>query len=326
MKVAASQCPRLRSGSMEAIDLISYQLNREILMTMDQLFQQAVALIGAGDVPALDRLLTDHPELARERLAAPGPWLRDKIGGALDGFFKDPYLLWFVAEDAPVHGRVPKNIAEVTRVILRSAQDEPGLQEQLDSTLRLICWSGVAQQCGVQIELIDTLLDAGASPDGGPDNALVNGHAEAAEHLVGRGAKLTLASAVCLGRWDDAQRLLATASESENQFALVLAALNGKAEAVKWMVEAGADVNCPSADLYAHGTPLHHAVCSGSLATVQTLVEAGADPGTRDTAWNGTPLGWAEYYLSEKKDADSLERYGEIADYLRTHHRAHPPA
>ena len=51
----------------------------------DQLFQQAVALIGAGDVPALGRLLTDHPDLARERLAAPGPWLRDKTGGALAG-------------------------------------------------------------------------------------------------------------------------------------------------------------------------------------------------------------------------------------------------
>src|SRR6516165_3605775 len=48
-------------------------------MSLDQLFQQAVALIGAGDVPALERLLTDHPELARERLAAPGSWLRDKI-------------------------------------------------------------------------------------------------------------------------------------------------------------------------------------------------------------------------------------------------------
>ena len=74
-------------------------------------------------------------------------------------------------------------------------------------------------------------------------------------------------------------------------------------------------------DLYSHGTPLHHAVCSGSLATVQALVEAGADPGKRDTVWNGTPLGWAEHYLAERKDADSQKRYGEIADYLR----ARPP-
>jgi hypothetical protein len=287
-------------------------------MSLDQLFEQAVALIGAGDVPALDRLLTDHPELARERLAAPGPWLRDKIGGVLDGFFKHPYLLWFVSEDAPVHGRLPTNIAEVTRSILRSARGAPGLQEQLDSALRLVCWSGVAERCGVQIELIDTLLEAGASPDGSPNNALVNGHV-AAEHLVARGAELTLASAACLGRWDDARRLSAKASESEKQSALVLAALNGKAEGVKWMIEAGADVNRPSADLYAHGTPLHHAVCSGSLATVRALVDAGADPGKRDTAWNGTPLGWAEYYLSQRKDADSQKGYGEIADYLRAH-------
>jgi hypothetical protein len=294
-------------------------------MSLDQLFQRAVALVGAGDVAALDRLLVDHPELARERLAAPGPWLRDKIGSALDGFFKDPYLLWFVSEDAPVHGRLPKNIAEVTRAILRSAQGAPGLQEQLDSALRLVCWSGVAQRCGVQIELIDTLLDAGASPDGGPDNALVNGHAAAAEHLVARGAELTLASAVCLGLWDDARLLSTTASQSEKQFALVLAALNGKAEAVKLMVEAGAEVNRPSADLYAHGTPLHHAVCSGSLATVRAAVEAGADTGMRDTAWNGTPLGWAEHFLAERNDGDSQRRYGEIADFLRSR-RAHSPS
>jgi peptide-methionine (S)-S-oxide reductase len=288
-----------------------------VLVSIDQLFQEAVALIGRGDVPALDRLLTDHPELASERLTAPGPWLRDKIGGALDGFFKDPYLLWFVSEDVPIHGRLPKNIAEVTRLILLSAQGAPGLQEQLDSTLRLVCWSGVAQRCGVQIELVDTLLDAGASPHSGPNCALVNCHVAVAEHLVTRGAALTLASAVCLGRWGDAHRLVAMASDAEKQFALVLAALNGKAEAVKWMVRAGADVNQPSADLYAHGSPLHHAVCSGSLATVQALVEAGANPGKRDTAWNGTPLGWAEHYLDERKDEDSQKRYGEIADCLR---------
>jgi hypothetical protein len=305
------------SAGVSASDRISSPCNPETHMSIDQLFQEAVALIGAGDVLALDRLLTEHPELARERLTAPGPWLRDKIGGALDGFFKDPYLLWFVSEDAPVHGRLPKNIADVTRAILRSAQGAPGLQEQLDYALRLVCWSGVAQQCGVQIELIDVLLDAGASPNGASDSALVNGHLTAVEHLVGRGAKLTLAMALCLDRWDDVSRLATAASDREKRMAFVLAALNGKADAVKWMIEAGADVNRPSADLYAHGTPLHHAVCSGSLATVRVLVEAGADSAKRDTAWQGTPLGWAEHFLAERKDTDSQRRYGEIAEYLR---------
>jgi peptide-methionine (S)-S-oxide reductase len=289
-------------------------------MSIDQLFQQSVALIGAGDVLALERLLTEHPELAQERLVAPGPWLRDKIGGALDGFFKDPYLLWFVADDVPVLDRLPKNIAEVTRAILRSAQGSPGLQEQLDSALRLVCWSGVAQRCGVQIELIDALLDAGASPDGGPNNALVNGHVTAAEHLVARGAALTLASAVCLGRWDDASRLAPTASDPEKQFAFVLAALNGKADALKWMIGAGVDVNRPSQDLYSHGTPLHHAVCSGSLQAVEVLVEAGADLNAKDMAWNGTPLRWAEHYVQEGKDGHAKKAYPEIATYLRERH------
>jgi peptide-methionine (S)-S-oxide reductase len=288
-------------------------------MSFDLLFHRAVELIGSGDVPALEGLLSEHPELARERLTSPGAWLRDKIGGALDGFFKNPYLLWFISEDVPVHGRLPENIAEVTRTILRTARDSPGFQEQLDSTLRLVCWSGTAQRCGVQIELLDTLVDAGASPHDGPNNALVNGHTAAAEHLTARGAVLTLASAICLGRWDSARGLAASASDSEKQFALVLAALNAKADAVKWMIEMGASVNRPSTDLYSHGTPLHHAVCSGSLATVRALVEAGADPGARDTAWSGTPLGWALHYLGEKKDDDSQRRFGEIADYLRVH-------
>jgi hypothetical protein len=93
--------------------------------------------------------------------------------------------------------------------------------------------------------------------------------------------------------------------------------LNGKTEAVKWLIGSGADVNRPSADLYPHGTPLHHAVCSGSLPTVQALVEAGADLSKPDSAWNGTPLGWANHYLDERKDDDGQRNYGAIAEYLR---------
>ena len=42
----------------------------------------------------------------------------------------------------------------------------PTLQEQLDTTLRLVCWSGVAARFGVQLEMIDALIDAGAAPAG----------------------------------------------------------------------------------------------------------------------------------------------------------------
>ena len=52
--------------------------------------------------------------------------------------------------------------------------------------------------------------------------------------------------------------------------------IRGKAAGIEWILAQGASPNEPSADLYAHGTPLHHAVCSASLDTVRVLVNAGA--------------------------------------------------
>ena len=57
----------------------------------------------------------------------------------------------------------------------------------------------------------------------------------------------------------------------ENWFAYVLAALNGREEALRLILELGVDLNRPSRDLYSHGTPLHHAVWSGSLEAVKMI-------------------------------------------------------
>ncbi|MCW5560118.1 MAG: ankyrin repeat domain-containing protein, partial [Verrucomicrobiae bacterium] len=235
------------------------------------------------------------------------------------GFFQQPYLLWFVAEDPVRAGRLPGNIGRMARAIIQCVrQGNPAsLQEQLDYALRLVSWSTVARDGGVQLELIDVLADAGALLEGNPNNALVNGNVAAAEHLVRRGAALTLATALCLERWTEVAQLAAAATGAERQFALVLAALNGRAEALRRMIRIGVDVNAPSPDLYSHGTPLHHAVCSGCLEAVQVLVEAGANPRAQDTAWQGTPLGWALHYVEEKKREDERARYSEIAAYLR---------
>jgi peptide-methionine (S)-S-oxide reductase len=169
----------------------------------------------------------------------------------------------------------------------------------------------------VQIELIDVLIDASASPDGNTDHALVNGNFAAAEHLVKRGATLTLGTALCLGRWDDVARLAQTANAREKQFGFILAALNGKPEALRRMIDLGVELNRPSENLYSHATALHHAVCSGSLDAVKVLVGAGADLNAKDTAWQGTPLDWAEHYIREAKGDDAGKAYPEIAAYLR---------
>ncbi len=287
---------------------------------LDHCFRDAVAAIDAGDVPLLERLITSEPRLVSERIETPGDWLRQQVGDAIDGFFARPYLLWFVAEDPARNARVPSNCVLVIRTIVDAARKQHvvSLQEQLDYTLRLVCWSGVAAKGGVQLEMIDALVEAGASHAEEADTPLANGHFAAAERLLAHGARVTLAAAVCLERWDDVDRVLPQANPEQRQYALVLAALNGRPRAVERMILAGADVNLPSESLYSHGTPLHHAVWSGSLDAVTALVRVGARVDALDSAWDGTPLGWAEHGMDGSTTTDARDRYSAIASYLRS--------
>lgn len=276
----------------------------------ESLFRQALHAVDSGDENGLRQLLNANPELATEPLSSPGNWLTDQIGDALKTFFNDPYLLWFVSEDAVRNDTLPPNIATIARIIIEKAKelDAESLQHQLDYALRLVAWSWVARESGVQIDLLNVLIDAGASTSKVSNDALVNGNFAAAEHLIERGAKLTLPTALCLGRWEEADVLAANANDEVKQFCLVLCALNGKAEAVKKAIRYGAKINEPSQHLYSHATPLHHAVSSGSLETVKVLVEAGAKMDIRDSIYDGNPIDWAEYlkkkniilYLSEQ--------------------------
>jgi peptide-methionine (S)-S-oxide reductase len=286
---------------------------------LDSLFCEAVSAFDAGDVTTLERLLAAHPRLVRDRLETPGAWLRDKVGGALDGFFKQPYLLWFVAEDPVRTGMMPRNIAQVTRAIVQAAQREgvDTLPEQLRFALHLAVCSPVGREDGLQRELIDALIDAGASADGATLDCLVCCNLAASEQLLERGAGLTLPTALCLGRWDDVSQLAQTAGAEEKEIALAAAALNGKAQALATLIDLGVDLNAYSSGFYTHATPLHRAVCSGSLDAVQVLVEAGSELGTKDRAWNATPLGWAMHYQQAKKGEEDAKRHAEIAAYLR---------
>jgi Ankyrin repeats (3 copies) len=285
---------------------------------LDSLFREAVSAIDAGDVTALERLLAAHPRLVRDRLASPGAWLRDNVGGALEGFFRDPYLLWFVAEDPVRTGKLPRNIAQVTRAIIQAAEREgvDTLREQLAFTLHLAVCSPVERESGLQLELIDALIAAGASPDATLD-ALICQNLVAAEHLLERGARVTLPTVVCLGRWGEIPRLARTASAEEKQIALAAAALNGKAEGLAALIDVGVDLDAYSTGFYTHATPLHHAVWSGALDAVKALVEAGARLDTRDHAEQATPLGWAEYAQGKHEGGERARQYAEIAAYLR---------
>src|SRR4030095_12043024 len=142
--------------------------------TFDKLFQQAVSAIDAGDEEGLKQSLDTHPELVTERLYSPGEWLTNVIGDALKGFFKDPYLLWFVSEDPVRNGKLPKNVATIAFIIIQKAKTHNAVnfQEQLDYVLKLVAWSTVARDCGVQVELLDVLINAGANINNVSNEAL----------------------------------------------------------------------------------------------------------------------------------------------------------
>lgn len=263
--------------------------------TLDSRFQDAVDAIDSGDARRLERLLADDPGL-----------VRDRVDGG-EGYFRRPYLLWFVAENPIRNGRLPDNIAEVTRVILLAAEGVESRQEQIDYALGLVCSGRIARECGVQRALIDVLGDAGADVNGALRPALAHREIAAAGRLLERGAAPGLTTAVCLGRAGDVARLAPASSAGERQEAFAAAALYGDARVLAILIGLGVDVDAYNPPgFHAHGTALHHAVDSGSLDAVRVLVEAGAYRGARDRIYQGTPLDWAEY----------LERV-EIAAYLR---------
>jgi ankyrin repeat protein len=130
-------------------------------------------------------------------------------------------------------------------------------------------------------------------------------------------AKLTLAAALCLDREDDVARLLPGAGAEDRHVALEASAFNAKTQAIKRLISLGVDVKAYNVRVHYHATPLHNAVCSGSLEAVKALVEAGARLDAKDTAYQATPLRWAEYYLSEEQSNHPAKQYAAIVSYLR---------
>lgn len=262
----------------------------------DERFCEAVAAIDAGDLQGLFHQLTAYPLLAGERLETPGAWLRDQVGDALEGYFHRPYLLWFVAGNPVRDEPLPANIDRIATLLIEAASrvDADSLQQQLDYALGLTVTGRIASESGVQIALMDALIDGGAQPGSGV-GALGAANLEAAAHLLERGGELTLAGALCLGRDDDTERLAREATHEQRQIALVAAAVNGNARALATLIGIGVDLDAYSIVIHPHATALHQAVAADSLDAVETLVEAGARVDIRDRIYNGTPLQWAEY-------------------------------
>ncbi|MBA4853798.1 ankyrin repeat domain-containing protein [Emticicia sp. BO119] len=281
----------------------------EISAIKDPIFRKAVAAIDMGDIALLQNLLTAYPQLIYKRLDIPE-----------EGYFKQPYLIWFVADNPIRNKKLPTNIVAITQLLIERAKKAnfEDFQYCIDYTLGLVSTGSVPRDCGVQIELIDLLIDAGAAPGGGV-GALAHGNIDAARHLIERGGELTLASAVGLDRVDNVHRLLKDATDIDKEVALMMAAFYGKTDMIKLLIQDKVNVNAyltPTSGFHSHASALHQAVSSASVESVRVLVEAGASLEAKDLAYGGTPLGWAMYMQTEEIDKEKMKKYAKIEEFL----------
>jgi hypothetical protein len=261
----------------------------------DPVFREAVDAIDEGDEIRLLQLIKKHPRLLSDRLPTPE-----------DGYFREPYLLWFVAENPVRNNKLPKNIASITQLIIEHAKRTgvASLGDQLNYTLALVCSGRVAREHNVQTELIDVLVQHGAKPDEAIGAALNHQEVDAMKHLVRHHATITLPVAIGIAERQKINKLIADSSPEELQLALTTAAFYGDAETLKILLKYNVEVNkWNPKGFHSHSTPLHQAVLSGSVDAARVLVNAGADIRIKDKEHGGTSLGWAIYcqqYAVEK--------------------------
>jgi hypothetical protein len=279
------------------------------------LFETAVEAVINGDAMGLERLLRDHPDLVTARSSRVTWWQPPQMHRGT--------LLHYIAANGVEGFRqmTPKNAVEIATMLLRAGAEVDALADMYEgkhTTMSMLVSSGHPVKAGLQVALTETLLNFGAAVEGAGEGAwtpplmtaLTFGYLDTAQALAQRGARVdTVAAAAGLGRADDVRRLLPGSTAEDRHRAMALAAQLGQIEIVRVLLEAGEDPDRynPKA-VHSHSTPLHQAVAAGNDAVVQLLVEHGARLDIRDTIWNGTPLGWADYCGQP-----------EIAAYLRTH-------
>jgi ankyrin repeat protein len=114
------------------------------------------------------------------------------------------------------------------------------------------------------------------------------------------GATVDLLTAVSLGRHALAERMLhedptRIGPAGRDTIALHVAVARRNADAVRWLIAHGVDVNAKRRLWDCNLTALHITAEHGALDLAGILLDAGADPDIRDDKYQATVLGWAEY-------------------------------
>ena len=259
-------------------------------------FEQAAEAIITGDGASLTSLLGENPKLIRTRST--------RVHRAT--------LLHYVAANGfeDYRQKTPANAVEIAKILLDAGADVDATSDSYgkDTTLVLVATSIHPKRAGVQIALMQLLLDHGAVPDG-VNACLGNGRPEAAEFLAQHGAPLDLESAAGLVRLDLVQKLLNESTPTQINRGLWWASEYGRNTVVDFLLDHGADLR---AGENTGQTALHWAIVGGQLETVKLLLTRGASLEARNQ-YGGTALGQARWCVA---NSDPGIDYAQIVKLL----------
>jgi hypothetical protein len=267
-------------------------------------FERAVDAVVKGDIPTLERLLRDRPDLIRARSTRT----------------HRSTLLVYVAANGIEHfrQRTPKNIVSIATLLLDAGADIDATTEGDGggcTTLGLIATSIHPATAGVQNDLIALFLERGATVGitlGTPttqaawsgliNSCHANGRGDAARFLANRApvGALDFEAAAGAGRLDVVKTFLTPATNGHDAaFAKQLidgfawACEFGRTEVVEFLLQNGVDAG---AKLRHHGqTGLHWAAFGAHADTVRVLLRRNPPINALDGQFRGTALGWALY-------------------------------
>jgi ankyrin repeat protein len=252
-------------------------------------FEAAADAIVTGDLATLRRLLREDPDLVRARsVRVHRSTLLHYVGAnGVEGFRQ----------------HTPPNAVSIAEALLDAGADPDAVADMYrgSTTLALVATSLHPERAGLQQELMQLLLDRGATLDhpatgGGRSlvhSCLANGRPEAAEYLVTRGALLDFENAATLDRLDLVRTYVGadgqpSVTREQLESALVSASFNGATTVVEFLLDRGVDVDAQAGGF----SGVNAAATGGRLDAVRLFLSRGASLETRNR-YGGTSLGGA---------------------------------
>jgi len=273
-------------------------------------FEAAADAIVSGDEQTLRRLLAGHPGLARERST------REHRSTLLH------YVSANGVED--FRQKTPKNIVGIMNLLLDAGAEVDAESDAYGggcTTLGLVATSVHPEKAGVQIALLQALLDRGARLDhlsaAGNKHSIVrgciaNGQPAAGRFLADLGAPLDPETSAAVGRLDVLQSyfnengaLRPDTNPKLIESGLLYACGYGRLDTARFLLDRGID---PVTRNEEGQTALHWAAWAPEIESIKLLLERGAPVDVKDYRFHATPLDMALWTWDNTPDKETRER------------------